>query len=680
MSARGPFSDLGLRRTENGWELRVWSRSASRIEVEVFTAADPQSPRARLALARGLHDIWSVRSAVFEIDGSYRLFVDGPEGDHHSYDPLSPLMDPYSLGVGWFDGEARSTVVDESFDWGGSTPPNIPLDLTVIYEAHVKGFSQQNPAVPESLRGSYAGLAHESSIDYLKRLGVTSIELLPIHAFATEGFISQGDRVNYWGYNTIGFFAPHASYASPGAQAAGPSAVLAEVKHMVRSLHEAGLEVILDVVYNHTGEEGPDGPRFHLRGIDNEVYYRQDAHGNYADTTGCGNALYFGNRAPMHLVLDSMRYWATELQIDGFRLDLAVTLGRGQDGDFSREHPLINAMLLDPVLRSCKLIAEPWDVGWGGWQTGNFPEGFSEWNDRYRDRMRDFWLSDLRQERETGLAGSGIGRFATRIAGSADLFREERGPLASVNFVTAHDGFTLADLVSFDRKHNEANGENNRDGSDNNSSYNHGVEGPTLDETVNADRRLSMRNLLGTLLLSAGVPMLTAGDEYGRTQGGNNNGYAQDNAITWLVWNRDEHAIALQHTVETLTRLCRDNPALRPVRFARFGETVPTASQMDWYNAAGETMSEEQWDDPTERTLQYLAASTPRHERLNRTLLVVHASDRPQTVVLPEHIGVSGYRLLWDSWTEAPPVDRPEFVPGDELEFAGRSMRLFVAF
>lgn len=681
MHSEGSFVDLGLHRCGSGWRLRVWSRWADSMTVTIYDAREPSRVVSSLALTRDSEHVWEVESPDFERGRTYSLSVDGPSGVHHAFDPSRALIDPYARGVSRVAGNGlRAEVVEDDFDWGESYQPRIALDQTVIYEMHVKGFSKLNPHVPVELRGTYAGLGHPASIDYLTSLGVTAVELLPVHAFVSEDRLVKLGKVNYWGYNTVGFFAPHSPYASKEAHQQGADAVVREFKTMVKNLHEAGLEVILDVVYNHTAEEGPQGPTSSLRGIDNMSYYRQDAHGNYVDTTGCGNSLYFARKAPQRLVLDSMRYWAEVMQVDGFRLDLAATLGRGEDGDFSPEHPLLTAMLADPVISQSKLIAEPWDVGWGGWQTGNFPAGFGEWNDRYRDRMRDFWLNDLRRERDHGVAGSGIGRFATRLAGSSHTFSLERGPLASVNFITAHDGFTLADLTSFDAKHNEANGEDNRDGSDNNNSYNHGVEGETSDAGVLADRRKSVRNLLGTLLLSAGVPMLTAGDEYGHSQRGNNNAYCQDNDMTWLNWDRSESQHHLHGVTKQLLRLRRENAALRPRAYGRFGETVADATQMDWFNAAGETMSEEQWNSPEQRTLQYLAASTPENGELNRILLIVHAHETHQTVSLAEHEGVSGYERIWDSALETPPPHTDTFIPGQSVRLAPQSMQLFWAF
>ncbi len=441
-----------------------------------------------------------------------------------------------------------------------------------------------------------------------------------------------------------------------------------------------GLEVILDVVYNHTAEEGLGGPRSSFRGIDNANYYRQDEHGAYIDVTGCGNTVNFGHDVPVRLVLDSLRYWANEVQIDGFRFDLAATLGRDADVNYSPDHPLLRGILDDPALANVKMIAEPWDVGAGGWQTGNFSLGWSEWNDRYRDRARAFWLADISEARDKGAAPTGIGGFATRLAGSSNTFSPERGPLASVNFITAHDGFTLADLTSYNVKHNLGNGENNRDGTDNNRSFNHGIEGQTTDEAILLDRHKAMRNLLGTLLLSAGIPMLTAGDEFGRSQRGNNNAYCQDSELTWMSWLRTRDQRELLATTQRLLELRRTNPALRPSRYAVFGETTKNASHMDWFDATGELMDDDDWNSPENRTLQYLAASTPDKEEFNRILLIVHGVEDDVTVSLPVAPGVESYNLLWDSATEVPIEEDPtELAPGSARLVGGTSMQLFRA-
>ncbi|MDQ0892599.1 glycogen debranching protein GlgX [Agromyces ramosus] len=688
MSAPDPLRDLGVRVGVDGGELRVWSEHASAIDLVVFDADDLDWAIERTPLVRDEHGVWQGSSAALVPGAHYGLRVDGPTGADHAFNPVHTLLDPYARGLsraddGSWRGVALAPLAETAFDWGGVAKPRVPLDHTVVYEAHLRGFSKLNPAIPERLRGTYAGLAHDASLEYLTSLGVTTIELLPVHAFVSEERLVRQGKLNYWGYNTLAFFAAHAPYASAAAQADGAAAVRREFAGMVRRLHEAGLEVVLDVVYNHTAEEGREGPTFSFRGIDNAAYYRHDAHGRYVDTTGCGNTLDFGREVTQRLVLDSMRYFAEELQVDGFRLDLAATLGRDDHGRYTPEHSLLQTMLDDPVLGASKLIAEPWDVGPDGWQTGNFPRGFSEWNDRYRDRMRDFWLGDLRRERQTGSAGSGIGRFATRLAGSANTFSNERGPLASLNFVTAHDGFTLADLTSYDVKHNQGNGEQNRDGTDSNNSFNHGIEGQAADPVIRAARRRSIRNLLGTLLLSAGVPMLTAGDEFGRSQRGNNNAYCHDSSLTWLAWDagqRPRSAPDLLATARHLIRIRAENPALRPVRFGVFGEPTPNASQMDWFNADGGTMTIDDWNSPAERTLQYLAASTPEFEEFNRILLVVHAHESETEVVLPQHAGVTGYTLLWDSADEAPAEPTgDEFAPGERISVIGPSMRLFRA-
>ena len=656
MNAGDPFHDLGVRLGPSGGELRVWSEHADALELVIFDDKDLNWITHSVEMTRDDDGVWSGSSEELVLGRRYAVRASGPSSPNNAFDPSLLLLDPYARGLARVSAEQwRSVVVDDAFDWGGVQKPRIPLDRTVVYEAHVKGLSKLHPDVPEELRGTYAGLAHPAMIAHLHDLGVTSVELLPVHAFTSEQRLIKQGLVNYWGYNTLNFFSPHASYATKTAQAGGADEVLREFKGMVKLLHEAGLEVILDVVYNHTAEEGPGGPRTSFRGIDNATYYRQDATGAYIDVTGCGNTVNFAEPAAQRLVLDSLRYWANEVQVDGFRFDLMATLGRDENVEFQTDHPLLTAILDDPQLQGVKMISEPWDVGMGGWQVGNFPgptetsRGYSEWNDGYRDRMRDFWLSDMNTARHTGSAPNGIGSLARRLAGSAHVFSQERGPLASVNFITAHDGFTMADLTAYEQKHNLGNGEDNRDGTDNNHSFNHGVEGPTKDATILASRQKAMRNLLGTLLLSAGIPMLTAGDEFGRSQRGNNNAYCHDSELTWIDWTREQSETDLFEVSQLLIRLRRENPALRPAHFGRFGETVPSATQMDWYNKEGLSMSEEDWGSPAERTLQYLAASTPEYEEFNRILLIVHGLEEDITVTLPEHEGVTSYTLLWDS-------------------------------
>lgn len=675
---------LGVTTDSDGGTIRVWSHNATAIELVVLKSDDPNWVVETVPLTRGDGDVWEATCGSLVNGARYALRADGPVGFGHDFDKSRNLLDPYARGLAQAPDRSWRGVVVESlaqsgFDWAGATKPNTLLDHSVLYELHVRGFSKLNPAIPERLRGTYAGLAHDASIDYLLGLGVTAVELLPVHAFVTESRLSRLGRANYWGYNTLAYFAPHAAYASPAAQAVGARAVRTEFAGMVQRLHTAGIEVILDVVYNHTAEEGPGGPTTSMRGLDNLGYYRQDEKGHYIDTTGCGNTLNFGLDAPQQLVLDSMRYWADELQVDGFRLDLAATLGRTARGEYTPDHPLIQAMLHDPILSTTKLIAEPWDVGMGGWQTGNFPAGFSEWNDGYRDQMRDFWLSDLRRVDAGHAASTGIGPYATRLAGSSGTFANDRGPLAGVNFVTAHDGFTLYDLTAYDEKHNLGNGEANRDGTSDNRSYNHGVEGPTADAEILAARRRSARNLMGSLLLSAGVPMLVAGDEFLRSQKGNNNAYCQDSELTWVSWAHDELAKTMIESTKRLIALRKQNPALRPTQYGRFGEVVPGASQMDWYDPTGMPMSIDDWNSPHNRTLLYLAASTPEFEEFNRVLIIVHAHNDDIDVVLPEHDGVTGYRKLWDSDPEQPATEETLHTPGERVTLAGQSMRLYCA-
>jgi glycogen operon protein len=684
MTVADPLARMGVRPSSHGGEIRVWSQNATSIELCLYDHKDPNWVYKSVPLSRDANDVWSARTRSLVPGRRYSLRVDGPDAPTNAFDPALALLDPYGRGTVRAGREWRSVVVDDDFNWNGVEKPRTPLDHTVFYEAHVKGLSKLNTRIPEELRGTYAGLAHETTIGYLKSLGVTAVQLLPVHSFVTEQRLQKQGLANYWGYNTLGFFSPHNLYASRSAQAQGPDAVLREFKGMVKLLHEAGLEVILDVVYNHTAEEGLAGPTTSFRGIDNANYYRQTSRGDYLDVTGCGNSVNTAHPAVARMVLDSVKYWANEVQVDGFRFDLAATLGRNADTYYEKEHPLLEALVNDPELEGVKMIAEPWDVGMGGWQTGNFADGWSEWNDRFRDRMRKFWLRDIASIRSGGAPGDGIGMLATRLAGSSNTFSQARGPLASVNFVTAHDGFTLADLTAYDVKHNVGNGESNRDGTDNNMSYNHGVEGPTSSRTIEATRRRAMRNLMGTMLLSAGVPLVTAGDEFGRSQRGNNNAYCHDSELTWISWDRRTWQKDMWRTTQHLIRMRRENPALRPIRFGVFGERTPSASQMDWYDAGGESMSIADWNSPENRTLQYVAASTPEHEPFNRILLVIHGLEAPETVVLPLHDGVSAYELLWDSALDAPEHYHHDavfrrFEPGQSVEVSPTSLKLFRA-
>ncbi|WP_258367551.1 glycogen-debranching protein [Curtobacterium sp. MCBD17_008] len=617
--------------------------------------------RGRFDLTRqGDSDLWTAVTPGVRAGDAYHLRVDGPTGPRHGFDPALPLLDPYARGIvptghdpvdgADTDGHPRwtSVVVDGAFDWGGVGKPEVPRDRVVVYEANVRTLTAANPAVPEDLRGTYAGVAHESTIAHLQRIGVTTLELLPVQAFDTERWLREAGRENAWGYNTLGFFAPHAGHASAAARAAGADAVLREFKGMVRLLHEAGIQVVLDVVYNHTAEEGLGGPTTSLRGIDGANRYRWSDTDTYYDTTGCGNTLDTSVEATADLVLDSLRYWAREVQVDGFRFDLMAALARDADHRFDPEHPLLDRIRSHPDLQDTLVIAEPWDVGPDGWRTGSFGAGTLEWNDGFRDTVRKFWLGDVADERRHGSPDTGIGGLAGALTGSQHLFGS-RGPLSGVNFVTAHDGFTLHDLVSYDAKHNAANGEDGRDGSNDNRSFNHGVEGPTADRGVRAARGRSMRNLMATVLLSAGVPMITAGDERSRTQHGNNNAYVVSEDLTPVDWSDDEDAESMTETVAALTRLRAAHPALRPSRFGVPGQTTPSASRMTWYGPDGLPMTAEGWDQPIHRALQYFVESTPEHEPYDRVLVVVHGSGRTRDITLPSREDVFAYRLAWSS-------------------------------
>ncbi len=671
---------LGVTLHDGIGTLRVWSERAESMELVIVDDDDLDWSIDSLPLDRGPGGVWSVSTPLLRPGARYAISVGGSQGPGNAFNPRTLLLEPYSRGlVGASASDWRSVVVDGAFDWGGVTKPRIPLDRTVIYEAHVKGLTKRHPEIPPALHGTYAGLAHPAMIEHLHRLGVTTVELLPVFAFASEPRLHQLGLSNYWGYNPLNFFTPHAAYATQEARRAGADGILREFKGMVRLLHEAGLEVVLDVVYNHTAEEGFGGPRTSLRGIDNRAYYRQLEDGTYVDETGCGNAVNTATPAVSRLVLDSLRYWARDVQIDGFRFDLATTLGRDDRNHFRPDHPLLRAIVEDPSLADTKMIAEPWDIGMGGWQTGGFGAGWHEWNDRYRDRVRNFWLSDIDYARRASGPPVGIGGLATRLAGSSNTFSQERGPLASINFVTAHDGFTLRDLVSYDVKHNLGNGERNRDGADTNRSFNHGAEGPTDDPMILATRRKAMRNLMGTLLLSAGIPMITAGDEMGRTQRGNNNAYCQDSPLTWVAWDLAPWQQDLLDHVRTLTRLRAENPALRPIRFARLGEVTPSASLMEWYGADGATKSDDAWADPAHRTLQYLATSTPEHEQPNRILLIIHGNEVPVDVTLADVEGIPSYESLWSSYDDRVQTEGSTHLPGDIIAMPGTGMRLFRA-
>ncbi len=672
-----------------GADFCVYADRAEAVEVCLFDPGDTDgSTERRVALTERAHGHWFGHLPGVCAGQRYGVRVDGPwdpeRGMRHN--PAKLLLDPYAKAVEgsvtWGpevfghrvgrtlvgdprlrddrDSAAsvpRGVVVDDRFDWGDDRPLQHPLTDSVIYETHVRNLTRLLPGVPDELRGTYAGLAHDVTIAHLKALGVTAVELLPVHAFTSEPALAQRGLTNHWGYNSLGFFAPHAGYAATS----DPLTVLAEFKGMVKLLHAAGIEVILDVVYNHTCEQGADGATLSWRGLDSRSYYRLDDRGEDIDVTGCGNTLDLRHPVVARMVLDSLRYWVQECHVDGFRFDLAVALARGQNDDFDLNHPFLVALRTDPVLSRVKNIAEPWDVGMHGWRTGQFPPPFSEWNDRYRDSVRSFWLADLGSDLGSG---HGVQDLATRLAGSQDLFgRRDRGPIASINFVTAHDGFTGADLTAYDVKHNGPNGEGNRDGSGHNLSWNHGVEGPTTDETVLLARRRSQRNLLATLLVSTGVPMINAGDEIGRTQHGNNNAYCQDNEISWFDWALEPWQDDLLETTRFLTRLRREHRVLRQRTFFSGLPVADDGSEdLAWYSADGRPLSADTWGDPATRTLSMYLDGAWLGER--SLLVVLHGGPTDVQVTLPRPPGLTAYALVWDSAWERPqgpsPIDLAE--------------------
>jgi glycogen operon protein len=657
----------------------LYSANADKIWLGILDAQN-QEIATELPLSGSNEDIWNVSSELIKPGIGYVIRVDGPTSPRNRFRSDINLIDPYARGVVQKSArEFYSVAIDGVFDWQGVQKPNVPLHEAVIYEAHARGLTRSNPEIPDALRGTYAALGHESTISHLKNLGVTTVELLPIQMFISEPRLVNMGLTNYWGYNTINFFSPHPRYASSTARAQGPKQIVYELKTAIRELHRNGIEVIMDVVYNHTAEGGAGGLTYSFKGIDNSSYYRQDEAGNYLDTTGCGNSLDFSNPAVVRLVMDSLIYWSQEMQIDGFRFDLAATLARDQNNQFNPEHPLLAAIDSEPALTNSKLIVEPWDVGPGGWQTGNFPDRFSEWNDRYRDDVRRFWLSDVGFARQSGHFPSGVADLATKLAGSVDVVDGPHGVLGGVNFITAHDGFTLFDLVSHNSKHNQVNGESNRDGTDNNFSYNYGVEGESEDEAICFLRRRVSRNLLATLLLSSGVPMLTAGDERGKSQLGNNNAYCQDNTISWLSWDLHTAAQQLELTTAFLIKTRAQHPSLRPKNFANYEQATQLSDRMRWFNAAGEIMGDENWLDSQCRTMMRLTDHLNPDGTLDSMLVIVHGAEYEISTTLPSLEGIRGYQLLWDSASEAPQEPK-DLIPGASFTMPCLSMALIKAF
>ena len=680
---------LGAVHDGDGTNFALFSAHAERVELCLYDAQGREQI-ARLDLPEKTHDIWHGYVPGIGPGTAYGYRVHGPYQVHSGlrFNPHKLLIDPYARElVGdfvWHESHYaydRSTrMQDLSYDQhdnaaympksvvtaGGrarleSGPALVPWHETIIYEAHVKGFTATHPDVPETLRGTFAGLAHPGVIDYVRSLGVTSVELLPVHAFIDEPFLVDKGLVNYWGYNTLNYFAPHAAYLG--------GAGVGAFREFVDRYHDAGLEVILDVVYNHTAEGNHLGPHLSFRGIDNISYYQLSPRDQrfYVNDSGCGNTLNIRHPRVLQLVLDSLRYWAGELGVDGFRFDLASVLGRDERG-FNAEAAFFQALAQDPVLAGRKFIAEPWDLGPDGYQLGHFPPGFSEWNDRFRDTVRRFWRGDAGQ----------LPELARRLHGSGDIF-EHRGrkPYASINFVTSHDGFTLRDLVSYNRRHNEANLEENNDGHRENLSFNHGHEGPSDDTAIEALRWRQQRNFLATLLMAQGVPMLQAGDELGRSQAGNNNAYCQDNPTSWIDWGGldDEGRSLIEFTRELLT-LRRACPVMLADRFRHRDDDFDTDSIL-WFNSDGKRMREEHWHERDNLALGYLLVESSNGNGESRLLLVLfNAAAEDQDFVMPAYGGVD-----WQPLADTARAD-PEVTPaaaGSIRRLLSRSVQIFTS-
>jgi glycogen operon protein len=644
---------LGMVFATDEGSFSIYSENASSIKLLIWNE-DVTEVSKELDL-NCVGTTWTVSDSLIVPGVKYTVRVDGPKSPRNAFNNSLDLIDPYARGVVRKSAREYYNVgISDAFDWEGIEKPNTPLEKTIIYEAHLRGLTRGNSAIPDQLRGTYAALGSPETIAHLKKLGVTAVELLPIQMFISEPRLMNMGLINYWGYNTINFFSPHPRYASEASRNQGPGAIIVELKTAIRELHRNGIEVILDVVYNHTAEGGSGGLTYSFRGIDQSSYYRLDDDGNYQDTTGCGNSLNFSNPKVMQLVMDSLRYWSQEMQIDGFRFDLATTLARDQNNNFDANHPLLKMISEDPDLANSKMIVEPWDVGLGGWQTGNFPDRFSEWNDRFRDDVRKFWLTDISSQRVSGHYPYGVAGLATKLSGSVDVVDGTHGVLGGVNFITAHDGFTLRDLVSYNVKHNQVNGESNRDGANNNNSFNFGFEGESSDLEISELRNRVSRNLLATLLFSSGVPMITAGDERGKSQQGNNNAYCQDSSLSWLNWELRHWQKDLEDTTAFLIRLRQENPVLRPEHFANYEAARSDSDRMRWFNSQGDLMTDENWQDNQSRTLQRLSDHLNPDGSLSSMLLVAHGSEDEVQVMLPALDGVNRYELLWDSKWERP--------------------------
>jgi isoamylase len=696
---RGTPYPLGATWDGAGTNFALFSDNGTGVELALF---DADGAEQRVRMAERTDNVWHGYLPDIGPGQRYGYRVSGPwaPAEGHRFNPAKLLLDPYARRVvGPVDSTAlqvghqvdaegqplpdrderdsapetpRGVVVDPSFDWGDDRQLRTAWEETVIYEVHVKGFTQQHPDVPEEVRGRFGGLASDPIIEHLQRLGITAVELLPVHQHVNERHLVERGLTNYWGYNTIGFFAPDQRFS------AGDEPV-AEFKAMVQRLHAAGIEVILDVVYNHTAEGDHQGPTLSFRGIDNAAYYRLDPRdpSRYIDYTGTGNTLSAVHPRTLQLIMDSLRYWITDMHVDGFRFDLASALAR-ELHDVDKLGSFFDIVHQDPLISQAKLIAEPWDLGEGGYQVGNFPIGWAEWNGRYRDAVRRFWRG----------TGGQAAELAYRLTGSSDLYAEGgRLPHASINFVTAHDGFPLTDLVSYERKHNEANGEENRDGENHNESLNFGVEGPTDDPAITEARARQQRNLLATLLLSQGVPMLLGGDELGRSQGGNNNAYAQDNPISWFDWDLTDAQRQLLDFASGLVAVFRQHPVLRRRRFFQ-GRRIrgSTVKDLTWLAPGGTEMTDAEWQAEGVRAIGLRLAGDaidergPRGERIvdDTLLLLLNAAEDEVAFTLPDR-APAGWRLMFDTRAPDAPTggDGPVRHAGSAYPLVGRSVALF---
>jgi glycogen operon protein len=682
---------LGATWSADGTNFSVFSSAAESVELCVFDE-DGRERRLTLPEVSAYHWHGFVPGVRPGQRYGYRVYGPWDPAQGARFNPRKLLVDPYAYAIDghvqWSDAMyghrlddpnvaddqdsaplvPRGVVIDPAFDWSGDVRPNVPLHETVIYELHVKGFTKRHPDIPEPLRGTYRGLAHPASLDYLTALGITAIELMPVHQFVHDAALVARGLRNYWGYNSIGYLAPHGEYASTGTR--GQQVV--EFKEMVRALHAVGIEVILDVVYNHTAEGNEQGPTLAFKGLDNAAYYRLDPSDRrrYVDYTGTGNTLNMRHPHVLQLMMDSLRYWVEEMHVDGFRFDLAATLARELHA-VDRLSAFFDVIQQDPVIGRIKLIAEPWDVGEGGYHVGNFPALWSEWNGKFRDTVRDYWR---------GVDGT-LGEFASRLTGSSDLYAAGgRRPSASVNFVTAHDGFTLRDLVSYTVKRNEANGEGNRDGTDDNRAWNCGVEGLTDDLDVLCLRGRQQRNLMATLLLSQGLPLLLAGDEIGRTQLGNNNTYNQDNELSWLDWLHAD--LGLLDFTRRVIRLCRDHPVFKRRRWFQ-GHPIHGSGVKDiaWYRPDGVEMADTHWAEQSVQSVAVflngdaIPSRGPRGEAItdDSFFLLFHAQPEATTFIVPPGLGMWLMVLATDREVDAA---EPAYAAGDSLAVTGRSFVL----